>query len=224
MEDDDSGGEEPCFAHRLTGGQPVDPAAWRDVERFRKAERVRLCNLRKTMTQEDRKRQSSEVIRGLDALVGDPAGLRVAVYWPIRGELDLRGWMARSDERGAEISLPVVTERGRPVAFHRWRPGCPMSRGVWNIPVPRDAVPVVPAVVIVPLVGIDGDGFRLGNGGGYYDMTLAALNPAPRILAVGQDFCRIASIFPQPWDVRMDLAVLGDGSVLRPPGPAGQDR
>lgn len=223
MEDEDRGGDRPCFADRLIGGHVVDPEAKRDLDRFRKSERKRLYSLRRTMPQEDRAAETARVIDGIDRLLGNLSGKTIAVYWPIRGELDLRPWMARLSGEDAEISLPVVVRKGQPVEFHRWTPGCRMTRGDWNIPVPAKPEPVAPDIVIVPLVGVDRKCFRLGNGGGYYDMTLAALDPRPRTVAVGQGFCTIPTILPQPWDIVMDSAILGDGSVLHA-GETGQDR
>lgn len=217
MEDDDRGGDRPCFADALVAGHVVDPATWRDVARFRKAERERLYALRRGMAQDRRAAQTGRVIAALRDLLPEVPGATVAGYWPIRGELDLRPWLAELAERGAQVALPVVVGRGRPVAFHRWRPGAAMTRGAWNIPVPAEPVPVEPDIVVVPLVGVDAGCFRLGNGGGYYDMTLAAMARPVRTIAVGQDFCRIPTIFPQPWDIAMQSAVLGDGSVIRAP-------
>jgi len=211
--DEHAGGSAPCFGHEMVGGHAVDPDTWRDVRRFRVAERARLYDLRKGMDQADRAAQSRAVAVGLDTLLPDPAGRVVAGYWPIRGELDLRDWMGRAHTAGARLALPVVTEKGRPVEFRAWAPGAAMTRGIWNILVPAEGAALVPDVVIVPLVGLDRKLYRLGNGGGYYDMTLAGLTRRPRIIGVGQDFCRMPTIFPQPWDVAMDRAVLGDGHV-----------
>ena len=213
MEDNDSGGSTPCFAHELVGGFAVDQETWRDVRRFRVSERARLYARRKELTQDERAAQSAAVAAGLDTLLPDPTGKVVAGYWPIRGELDLRDWMGRAHAAGAQLALPVVLEKGRPVEFRAWAPGAAMERGIWNILVPAEGEALLPDVVIVPLVGLDRDLYRLGNGGGYYDMTIAACDPRPRLIGVGQDFCRISTIFPQPWDIPMDCAVLGDGTV-----------
>jgi 5-formyltetrahydrofolate cyclo-ligase len=213
MSDESDAGSPPCFAHELVGGQPVDPATARDVARFRKAERARLLGLRRAMPVAEARAQAERVATALDGLVAPGRGEVVSVYWPIRGELGLRFWMERADAAGARIVLPVVTEKAAPLVFRRWRPGCRMERGVWNIPVPAGGEVLTPEVVVAPLVGIDAEGYRLGNGGGYYDRTLATFSPLPRRIGVGQDFCPLPTIFPMPWDIPMQLAVLGDGRV-----------
>lgn len=210
----DAGGSPPCMAHQLVGGHAVDPETRRDVARFRQGERMRLYGQRRAMTSDARAAQTARVTQALDLLFGERREGTVAVYWPIRGELDLRPWMTRLHARGLRVALPVVTQKNRPVEFHHWTPRGPMTRGIWNIPVPAEAQKLQPDTVVIPLVGVDRDLFRLGNGGGYYDMTLAGFCDMPRRVGVGQDFCLLPTIFPQPWDVPMETVILGDGTVL----------
>jgi 5,10-methenyltetrahydrofolate synthetase len=212
--DDERGGEEPCIAHLLAGGHAVDPATVRDVTRFRRAERERLYAMRRTVPVAERGAVEEAISAGLDAL-DLPTGTVVSGYWPIRGEPDLRPWLARVAARGIKVALPVVVARDAPLAFRAWTPGAPMTRGTWNIPVPAKGAEVTPDVVLAPLVGVDRAGYRLGNGGGYFDRTLAAMSPR-EIVGVGHAFARIDTIFPMPWDIPMTLVILGDGSVARP--------
>lgn len=88
-----------------------------------------------------------------------------------------------------------------------------MERGIWNIPVPASGRRAHPDIVVSPLLGVDKACFRLGNGGGYYDRTLAALDPQPQVIGVGFPDCRMPTIFPMPWDIAMDVVVLADGSI-----------
>tara|TARA_R110002049_G_scaffold307712_2_gene509114 strand:- start:87744 stop:88388 length:645 start_codon:yes stop_codon:yes gene_type:complete len=203
----------PCFAHLLIDGQLVDPDTHRDVARFRRAERARLMALRRALSPGELAAQSSKVAAALGTLITPQPNLTIAAYWPIRGELDLRGWMKMAHDQGALLALPVVVKKDAPVEFHRWHPGCAMTRGIWDIPVPQAAKPVTPDIVICPLLGIDSTGYRLGNGGGYYDRTLAAQTRMPRVVSIGHDFCPIDTIFPMPWDVPMQVSVLGNGTI-----------
>ncbi|GGH26305.1 5-formyltetrahydrofolate cyclo-ligase [Cribrihabitans marinus] len=211
--DDDMPGDAPCFAHDLVNGFPVDPATWRDVNRFRKAERARLLDLRRAQDQDARARQAETIAEALDRIVSPKPGLVIAAYWPIRAELDLRGWMASAQSAGARIALPVVVTRDAPVRFREWTPRCAMERGVWNIPIPSGGDWLTPDVVIAPVLGVDSQGYRLGNGGGYYDRTLAVQDPKPLTIGIGQEFAAMPTIYPMPWDIPMDHVVLGDGTT-----------
>jgi 5,10-methenyltetrahydrofolate synthetase len=215
-DDTDRGGEAPCFAGMIVGGHVVDPVRARDVARFRRAERERLTARRRGLATDERRRMEAAVTAALEAALPLAPGAVVSGYWPIRGELDLRSWLAALDARGVKVALPVVAARGAPLVFRRWRPGARMVRGAaWNIPEPAEGEALTPEVVIAPLVGVDVLGYRLGNGGGYFDRTLAGLSPR-EIVGVGPDFARIPTIHPMPWDIPMTLVVLGDGTVLRP--------
>ncbi len=79
---------------------------------------------------------------------------------------------------------------------------------------PLGTVAVTPDIVISPLLGVDDALYRLGNGGGYYDRTLARLTGPRLVVGVGHGVARMATIFPMPWDVPMDVVLLGDGTVL----------
>jgi 5-formyltetrahydrofolate cyclo-ligase len=84
--------------------------------------------------------------------------------------------------------LPVVVARGGPLRFRRYRYGDPLEHGN-GADVPMASAPeVLPDLLLVPLIGFDGDGNRLGQGGGYYDRTLPLLRRQRSILAIGVAF------------------------------------
>lgn len=221
--DNPSGYASPaCFAHELElgagGYETVDGQQTSDVARWRKAERSRLIALRLAMPPDERRRVADAVADTLDNLVEPAPGMVISLYWPFRGELDLRGWMARADELGARVALPLVVAKAQPLVFRQWRPGCRMERGVWNIPAPANGDVLTPDVVLAPLVGFDADSYRLGYGGGFFDRTLAALSPRARAIGVGHPVAAIPTIYPQPHDVPMDAIVTGTGVVSRRSG------
>ncbi|TIT49612.1 MAG: 5-formyltetrahydrofolate cyclo-ligase, partial [Mesorhizobium sp.] len=150
---------------------------------------------------------SQRIGESLDAVIGDIASRIVSLYWPFRGEPDLRPWMASINERGGRTALPVVIEKGRPLIFRAYAPGDRLEKGVWNIPIPAEGDPVLPDIVISPIVGIDPGQFRLGYGGGFFDRTLAAMPFKPLVIGVGYELQRIATIYPQPHDIPMDRVV-----------------
>jgi 5-formyltetrahydrofolate cyclo-ligase len=189
--DDENAGSAspPCFMHELhpahSGLVSSDPQAAVDVARWRKAERSRLIAERLAVPADIRSDASSRIAERLDQEVGDIGGRTVGIYWPFRGEPDLRGWGARAIGRGARLALPLVVGNGQPLQFRTWAPGEKLEKGVWNIPVPAGGETVLPDVVVAPLVGFDNAGYRLGYGGGFYDRTLAAMPKKPLTFGVG---------------------------------------
>jgi len=153
-------------------------------------------------------------VRELHVLAGAPC--TVGLYWPIRGEPDLRPLMSSLLERGFTCALPVVVEKNSPVEFHRYAAGTRLTRqSVWGIPVPADRNPVRPDVLLIPLVGWDPGCYRLGYGGGYYDRTLASLSPRPFAIGVGYELGRLETIHPQPHDIPMDVIATEERLIER---------
>jgi len=150
-------------------------------------------------------------IAGVLSVVGDTPEFGLPADRAFKGEIDLRGIVRGLIARGTRAALPVVVESGTPLEFWAWQPRMKMARGVWNIPVPGERVPVRPGLLLVPLVGFDPAGYRLGYGGGYYDRTLAAMHPRPYCIGVGFELGRLDSIRPQPHDIPMDMIVTERG-------------
>jgi 5-formyltetrahydrofolate cyclo-ligase len=131
----------------------------------------------------------------------------VGFYWPFKAEVDLRGFVRALIAKGAKACLPVVVERRQPVEFWAWEPRTKLARGVWNIPIPAERHVVTPSALLIPLVGFDPDCYRLGFGGGYYDRTLARMDPKPLRIGIGLELGRLNSIWPQPHDIPLDAVV-----------------
>ena len=197
-------------------GEILDQAA--DVARWRKLERERQLAARMALPADVRAAQTAAIVRGLEQIVPTAPGTIVSVYWPIKAEPDLRAWMHAMWERGARVALPVALALGQALVFREWRPGAGMTRGLWNIPYPADGAELTPTVVLAPLLGFDDDCFRLGYGGGFFDRTLAALDPKPLTIGVGYATGKLRTIYPQPHDIPMDWIVTGSAPPARRPG------
>ena len=202
----------PCLAHEAgadwTGlDRPPEGADWNAVNAWRKAQRRRLFAFREGLKGPERAERSRRIADRLTAQRDDWQEHMIAVYWPLKGEPDLTPWMRRMMEAGARIALPVVIEKRAPLIFREWRPGLRMVPGIWNIPVPAEGPSVIPTIAIAPLVGYDEDLYRLGHGGGYYDRTLASLDPRPIVIGIGYDVTRLGSIQPQAHDIPMSRIV-----------------
>jgi 5-formyltetrahydrofolate cyclo-ligase len=201
----------PCFMHQVMPA--TDASQWADVRRWRKAERERLLAIRRAVEPDDRQRFSESIACELDRLIADVGGRIVSGYWPIKGEPNLMPWMESLEARGIACCLPVVVQPNTPLVFRPWRRGMQMIPGIWNIPVPAEGPSIMPDVVLAPVLGFDGACYRLGNGGGYFDRTLAVLEPRPYVIGVGYSCLEIRTIYPQPHDVAMDVVVTEQGST-----------
>jgi 5,10-methenyltetrahydrofolate synthetase len=182
-------------------------AAWR------KQQRGQLLAARSAAAVQDRAAWGAAINASLREALDLKAPCVLGLCWPYHAEFDARALAAHLRARGVRSALPVVRGPGLPLEFRHWWPGAPMDKGVYDIPVPRATEVLVPDVLLVPPVGIDAQGFRLGYGGGYFDRTLAVLERKPVCIATAFELSRIVSLHPQAHDVRMDFVVTETGIV-----------
>ena len=141
--------------------------------------------------------------------VGDVAG-----YWAMDGEIALHAFQMRMPH-GLRYCLPVLS--GEALRFAPWRPGDPLATNRYGIPEPEVAAeallePRAMSLVLLPLVGFDVRGHRLGMGGGWYDRSFAFRNeaghgqvaPPPWLVGTGFAAQQVESLAPEPWDVTLD--------------------
>lgn len=191
---------------------------WTDIRAWRRAQREQLLARRIALPTAVREAAGARVAEQLRAMEGELAAHCVGCYWPFKAEIDLHGLIARLVARGAAVALPVVIEKHQPMVFRSWRHGERLVHGIWNIPVPADGAVVTPTLLLVPLVGFDPAGYRLGYGGGYYDRTLAQCVPRPLTIGIGYAASRLATIHPQLHDIPMDRILTEEGWLA--PAPA----
>ena len=146
---------------------------------------------------------------------------RVAFCWPYKNEYDGRHLLARLRAQGMETLLPVVMGKGQPLQFRAWKPGDELAQGALGIPYPARGPDCVPDHVLLPVVGFDRGGYRLGYGGGFFDRTLQALEARgfrPTVIGVGYEMAVLDTIHPQPYDRPMDFMVTERGIYERREG------
>jgi len=162
-------------------------------------------------------------------------GARIAMYLPMRGEVDVRPAIEAAWRRGVAVFVPSIVNRRRGrMAFVPWTPGRARRRNAYGIEEPATAAARVPALqldaVLLPLVGFDRRGNRLGMGAGYYDRALRRRLDAarrwrrPRLIGVAFACQELERIPVSPWDVPLDLVITERGLLVPGRSPDRSDQ
>lgn len=138
------------------------------------------------------------------------SGKILAGYMPMRTEINPLAAMAAHQ---GPVCVPVIIGKAQPLRFREWSPGAEMIAGEFGALIPAEGAWMEPEVLIVPLVGFDAQGNRLGYGGGFYDRTLEGLRAKRPTLAVGFAFSaqRLSDLPLEPTDQPLDVIITEDG-------------
>jgi 5-formyltetrahydrofolate cyclo-ligase len=145
----------------------------------------------------------------LDALHAAP---QVAGYWAVDGELSLHALLAGT--LAERYCLPLI-QPDSSLLFAPWRVGDALTPNRFGIPEPATATRLLPeqlALVLLPLVGFDRSGARLGSGAGFYDRSFAFLRDAarparPLLVGVAYAAQEVPRLCSEAWDVPLDYVV-----------------
>jgi len=176
--------------------------------------RVRLRTQRQSLAPAERIAAASAIAATLEQLPEFLVDARVAGYWAVAGEVPLNIALAALAARGQHYHLPVLA-RGRKLRFAPWRRDIGLAPNRYGIPEPQCdpsalLAPEALDLVLVPLLGFDRRGHRLGSGAGYYDRSFEFLRdvarPAqPVLVGIGYSFQELPALPAQGWDIRMDF-------------------
>ena len=143
-------------------------------------------------------------------VLAEHRGRALAGYMAMRTEADP---MAAMLAHQGPVCVPVIVAQGEALRFREWSPGCAMEIGAFGALIPSEGAWIEPELLIVPLVGFDARGYRLGYGGGFYDRTLQGLRLRRQTLAVGFGFAaqELAEVPIDQFDQRLDMMVTEAG-------------
>jgi 5-formyltetrahydrofolate cyclo-ligase len=181
--------------------------------------RKELRARRRALTPADHTLRSNLAASSITRLAQFKSGARVAVYLPFDRETNPAALLVAARRRGIRIFVPVITDlRHRRIRFF------PLTgrtqRGTFGISVPhRNGRPTPPRwldLIVVPLVGVDPSGRRLGMGLGFYDRAFAFRRArncwmGPRLVGLAFDCQRVDEAFADVWDVRLDALATESG-------------
>ncbi|MGB0682501.1 MAG: 5-formyltetrahydrofolate cyclo-ligase [Magnetovibrionaceae bacterium] len=186
-----------------------------DLDALKAACRTELRALRRALAMDQgekgSRRASDHLVALLISRFGVEGGDRVALYRAHGSEIDPQFAFGPLLAAAFSLALPSVVEEGRPLRFKSWAPGEELITGFRGLEEPAHGVTVQPQAVVLPLLGFDDEGHRIGQGGGFYDRTLD--EAAPRPLAIGFAWAgqRCARLPFGPKDQKLDFIVTERG-------------
>lgn len=127
----------------------------------------------------------------------------VAAYQPMKEEISPLAALTKAQAMGKQTALPAFAARDSRMTF---RSGEATEAGPWGLlQPPLSSPPVQPDLILIPLVGCDPYGNRIGMGQGHYDRALEALRPTARLIGIGWEFQVLdRAVAADPWDQRLD--------------------
>jgi 5-formyltetrahydrofolate cyclo-ligase len=181
-----------------------------DRTMLRKQLRAQLRERRRAIPAAQRIAAAESLAQRLLALPFAADGGHVAGYWAMDGEIALHVWQLRLPT-SATYCLPVLGDDGL-LRFVPWRAGAELVTNRYGIPEPANADDALPAeamtMIVLPLVGFDERGHRLGMGGGWYDRSLAfritRASAPPWLIGAGFAAQRVEALHTEAWDVTLD--------------------
>lgn len=178
--------------------------------------RAQLRAQRRALSPREQRMAAAGIVRQLRRSAHYCRMKRVALYWAMDGEVNLTALMRQLHRDGKAVYLPVLDPLSPQLRFRRWHPGSRMQPNHFGIPEPEDRRAERPVWcldwVLMPLVGFDAEGGRLGMGGGFYDRTFAdevRWPRQPRRLGIAHECQRVASVPKEGWDLPL-IGVITD--------------
>lgn len=144
----------------------------------------------------------------------------IAAYISVKAEFPTNHLLLEILRRNKQLYLPVLegAHQGH-MKFNQLCAGSQLQKNRFGIPEPVNGKKIAPKrldLVIMPLLGFDKKGHRLGMGGGYYDRTLAfSLQKKPMarpfLLGLAYDTQEVSALQAQPWDVPLNAVLTESG-------------
>ncbi len=181
--------------------------------------RQTLRRARQNLPRETRQRATRASNLALKSLI--KRGKNIAVYIPIGSEMRLDEFVRSARQRGANVYVPYIEPRQLRLWFTPYPTDAiaERPRGSGSLKVPQFSGNRIRAhrlhLMILPIVGVDKRGYRLGQGGGYYDATLSVKRHVlqPRKVAVGFACQQVDDLPHEPHDCRVDEWVCESGRI-----------
>lgn len=186
--------------------------------------RQSLRNKRRTLSSIEQKAASAQLITHLSSHTVFKSAQHIAAYIAHDGEIDPRPLLELAWQQNKICYLPILDpQKPGYLCFASYFSNDALILNQYNIPEPpynSDKI-IAPAeldLVLLPLVGFDKHGNRLGMGAGFYDRTFVFLNTSsrptqPYLLGIAYDWQQLETITAESWDVKLDGIATENGVI-----------
>ncbi|MFH1133807.1 MAG: 5-formyltetrahydrofolate cyclo-ligase [Nanoarchaeota archaeon] len=173
--------------------------------------RAKLLGIRDSMPDKERAEKSRQITERLKALTLFQEAKSILLYYSIQSEVNTRELIAELAGKKL-VYLPFTKQHV--LGWAKVTSIKDLKPGAFNIPEPRQDQAPPPDLVVLPGVGFDTTGNRLGRGKGFYDRTLSSIK-APTI-ALAFD-CQIIDHVPHNRrDIPIDIVITETRLIRRP--------
>ena len=191
-----------------------------DLDARKAALRPRMRNLRRTLARDFPQADwmAGEHVETLLAALNLPLPRIAAVYHPAGAEFDPACVAEKLTALGWTLALPFCRAPDEAMVFRRHAKGerlVPDGAGILSPP--PSAQVLTPDLIIAPVLAFDAQGYRLGQGGGYYDRTLDAINQSgatPPVVGLAYDGQEVEAVPVGEHDQRLDAILTETGYRL----------
>ena len=163
---------------------------------------------RRTLDKSIHQQASRRICQQLATLPDYPNTRHIGCYAAIAHEVNIMLFITQAHQDQKSLYLPIIGANAT-MQMHAYQPGDSTLTNAHNIPEPQPNQPIATTLdwLIVPLVGFDMQGNRIGQGGGYYDRFLKKLSPACRRIGVAFECQQVTAIAADQWDMKLDCVV-----------------
>lgn len=172
-----------------------------------------LSQKRRILTQEMVRENSDKVVALVEQLPAFQTAKTVLIYYPTRNEIDVLS-LIKKYKSTKTFLFPVVHRHGMTACPYEGNDK--MHRGKFNIPEPTTA-PYEGKIdlTIVPGLGFDTKGNRLGRGGGYYDRFISSTKSQSLLVGVGYDFQIVDEVPTNLFDKHMNYVISPTKGIIK---------
>jgi len=194
----------------------TEPVSHSSARHSKQALRDKLRRTRREIKNRQRAQYDQAIRQHLLALIEARSISSLAAFWPFDGEPDMIPLFRQLLNQGIEIALPKIAANGISMEFHAWHADLELEQNRFGIPEPgkteKISLSTCP-LLIMPLVGYDHLGNRLGVGSGYYDRHLESMRDSPLPLRVGIAYSlqEIEPLKQNDWDIPLHGVINENG-------------